>query len=128
MQYYLPKKHGGNAPVVPSLLPRKGRIKQPKENLERVNHAAETIRCQAAMLSLSMGISLQSLNWQEFWQQVKLMRPKITQSSLIGIETEHGTVLRILRFNTEPATRLIINSFSWQQRYQLLNLQVPSLR
>jgi len=47
-------------------------------------------------------ITLTSLNWQAFWQQVKLMRPKIAQASIIG-KTSSGksTVHPILRFNSD---------------------------
>ncbi|KAL7535701.1 hypothetical protein ACHAXR_006675 [Thalassiosira sp. AJA248-18] len=51
-------------------------------------------------------ISLKSLNWQAFWQQVKLMRPKITQAGTIGNGREgHATVHPVLRFKED--SRLI---------------------
>lgn len=51
-------------------------------------------------------ISLKSLNWQGFWQQVRILRPKITQASTIGDGRKgHATVHHVLRYN--PDSRLL---------------------
>ena len=47
-------------------------------------------------------ISLKSLNWQAFWQQVKILRPKITQAGTIGRSKDgHATVHGILRHKSD---------------------------
>lgn len=51
-------------------------------------------------------VSLRSLNWQAFWQQVKLLRPKITQGGSISSSPEgYSSVHGVLRYN--PDARLM---------------------
>ena len=48
-------------------------------------------------------IHLRTLNWHAFWQQVKIMKPKITQAATIGSthESDFGTVHHVLRHKTD---------------------------
>ena len=52
-------------------------------------------------------IHLRTLNWQAFWQQVKILKPKITQAATIGSrsEADFGTVHSVLRHKED--TRLM---------------------
>eukprot|EP00581_Thalassiosira_minuscula_P001352 CAMPEP_0183744960 /NCGR_PEP_ID=MMETSP0737-20130205/65993_1 /TAXON_ID=385413 /ORGANISM="Thalassiosira miniscula, Strain CCMP1093" /LENGTH=485 /DNA_ID=CAMNT_0025980615 /DNA_START=375 /DNA_END=1832 /DNA_ORIENTATION=+ len=48
-------------------------------------------------------VSLASLNWQAFWQQIRMLRPKITQAAVIGHSIEaHATVHNVLRYKPDP--------------------------
>ncbi|EJK71557.1 hypothetical protein THAOC_06984 [Thalassiosira oceanica] len=79
-----------------------GRLSEPSQDMELdlPVHRTERLAGYDYVWFIDGDNALRSLNWQGFWQQIMLLRPKIAQGGAIGSSPERpATVHKVLRHN-----------------------------